>query len=333
MRCEVLVVLLLGVSFAPARAGIESAGTRAASFLTQGASPAVLGMGGAALGLSRDLNGAGLNAAALGWVGANQMAVSHAQLADQTSLDWAAVAGRLAGSSLRYGLAAQYRNDGDIIGRDANNRPTGDVTGQSLALTVQLARPFGSHVTVGGAAKYVGEHVGAVHGNGLAFDVGLQLRFGMLGFGLAGQNFGGGMVWDGVRWRMPASLGAGVALDHAASGLRFALDVNAPSTYARDLRVGSEWRLRDRLALRGGWRRLLGVESDERLNGPAFGLGLRAGSLWVDYAFQMFEAGTSTHRVSLNLRPDRALQALSPGIASRSARRAHTAAPDRHHKD
>lgn len=334
MRIGVIAALMLGALAAPARAGLESAGTRAASFLAQGATPAVMGMGGAALGLSHDLTGAGLNVAALGWIGEQQLAVSHAQLADQTSLDGAALAGRLRGGALRYGLAAQYRNDGDIVGRDANNRPTEDVVGQSLAMSVQLARPFGPHLTLGGAAKYIGEHVGQVHGNGLAFDAGVQLQFGMLGFGLAGQNFGGGMIWDGVRWRMPASLGAGIALDHAASGLRLALDVNVPSTYARDVRVGSEWRLRDRLALRGGWRHLLGAGSDERLNGPAFGLGLKAGSIWMDYAFQVGEAGTSTHRVSLNLRPGRALQALTPSAVARPAHRAESATPqDAHHLD
>ncbi|MEO5989914.1 MAG: hypothetical protein ABIU54_01125, partial [Candidatus Eisenbacteria bacterium] len=172
MRSGVLVAVLLLALATSARAGLESAGTRAASFLSQGTTPVVLGMGGAGLGLSHDLNGAGLNAAALGWVGESQVAVSHAQLADQTALDWAAVAGRLGSGQTRYGLAAHYRNDGDIIGRDASNRPTEDVIGQSLALSVQLARPLGPHISVGGAAKYVGEHVGTAHGNGLAFDAG-----------------------------------------------------------------------------------------------------------------------------------------------------------------
>ncbi|MEO7868874.1 MAG: hypothetical protein ABIU54_14640, partial [Candidatus Eisenbacteria bacterium] len=151
--------------------------------------------------------------------------------------------------------------------------------------------------------------------------------------GIAGQNFGGGMIWDNARWRMPASMGAGVALDHAASGLRLALDVNAPSTYGRDVRAGAEWRFRDRLALRGGWRRVVGGESDERLNGPAFGLGLKAGSLWFDYAFQVAEAGASTHRVSLNLRPGRVLQALPSTAAGHAARISEVPPADAHHQD
>ncbi len=306
----VCAAMLLWVATA-AHAGVESAGTRAASFLTQGTSPALLGMGGASLGAARDLNGVTLNLAALGWVEETQIAASHGQLADQTALEWVAVAGRFGNGLTRYGLAAQYRNDGEIVGRDASNRPTEDVTAKSVALSLQLARPFGSHVTMGAAAKYVGEQVGAVRGDGLAFDAGVQLRFGMLGFGLAGQNFGGGMEWGGARWRMPASLGAGVALDHAASGLRLALDVNAPSAYARDVRFGTEWRLVDRVALRAGWRQVLQSESEERLSGPAFGFGVKAGSFWMDYAFQVADADAGTHRVAVQFRPGHARKAVA----------------------
>ena len=334
MRTGSAALLAMGIGVATAHAGLESAGTRAASFLLQGTSPAVLGMGGAALGLARDVNGASLNPASLAWVGETQAVVAHAQLADQSALEWASVAGRLGATETRYGLAAHYRKDGDITGRDANNQATEDVLAQSLALAVQLAQPLGSHVTVGGAAKYVGEHVGTAHGNGLAFDAGVQMRFGVLGLGIAGQNFGGGMRWQGVQWRMPASLGLGAALDHEASGLRLALDVNLPSTYERDLRLGTEWRLHDRLALRGGWRQLLGSAAAERLNGPSFGLGLKAGTFWFDYAFVVADAGASTHRVALQLRPGISLHSRTPARAVRSASKPRPAATaDQHHQE
>jgi len=334
MRNGSAAMLAMGIGVATAHAGLESAGTRAASFLTQGASPAVLGMGGAALGLARDVNGASVNPASLAWVGETQAVVGHAQLADQTGLEWASLAGRLGATATRYGLSAHYRNDGNITGRDANNRATEDVLAQSLALAVQLAQPLGSYATVGGAAKYVGEHVGTAHGNGLAFDAGVQMRFGMLGLGIAGQNFGGGMRWQGSRWRMPASLGLGAALDHEASGLRLALDVNLPSTYQRDLRLGTEWRLRDKLALRGGWRQLLGSAAEEGLNGPSLGLGLKAGSFWFDYAFVLAEAGASTHRVGLQLRPGDSLRSRTPAGAARSASKSRpTATADQHHQE
>ena len=333
MRTGSAALLALGIGVASAHAGIESAGTRAASFLTQGASPAVLGMGGAALGLSRDVNGASLNPASLAWVDETQAVVAHAQLADQTALEWASLAGRLGSTATRYGLAAHYRNDGEITGRDANDQATEDVLAQSLALAVQLAQPFGSCLTVGGAAKYVGEHVGTAHGNGLAFDAGVQIRFGPFGLGITGQNFGGGMRWQGSRWRMPANLGLGAAFDHATSGLQLALDVNLPSTYERDIRLGTQWSLRDKLALRAGWRQLLGSVAGDRLNGPSFGLGLKAGSFWFDYAFALADQGASTHRVALQLRPGNALRSHRPaGAAVKASKPRPAEAADHHHQ-
>jgi len=302
MRTRLAALLAMTSLVAPLRAAEENAGTRAASFLANGAGTSVLSMGGASLGLRNDLQGSAYNVATLGWLGDRQAALSHAQLADQTLQEWAAFGGRLGRGPTRWGISSLYRDEGTVKGRDASNTPTEDFTAHSLALSMQLARPFGEHLVLGGAARYVGEHLGFAHGNGLAFDAGAQLRFGILGLGVAGRNFGGGMMWAGQRWRMPASLGAGVALEHEPSGLRFALDVDAPASYFRSVRAGGEWCWHDRFALRGGWRRELGAPDGERLGGPAFGLGAAAGQMWVDYGYIVAGDGTTTQRFGLTLR-------------------------------
>lgn len=160
---------------------------------------------------------------------------------------------------MALGAAGTFRDEGTIPGRDANNLPTTDVSAHSVALGVQLARPFGERMLVGGAVRYVGESIGESHGNGLSFDAGAQFTSGPFGFGLAGRDFGGGMRWAGQQWRMPATFGAGVAFTHPRSGLRLALDLLAPASYFRSVRVGGEWQWHERLALRGGWRGELGA--------------------------------------------------------------------------
>jgi hypothetical protein len=259
-------------------------------------------MGGASLAFGRDVQGATLNPAALGWVAAPELALSHADFADQTAQEWVAVGGRLGRSRTRIGFSALVRDEGSIAGRDANDVPTSEVNAQDLALTLQLARPFGEHFALGGAAHVVSQHVGDASGSGFAFDAGAQLRLGVLSFALAGQDFGGGMKWSGQRWRMPAQFAGGIALDHAASGLRLALDWAAPADYYRSVRAGAEWRWRDRLALRGGWRSELGAPAGDRLGGPAFGLGAGAGAMWLDYGYLVASDGVATHRVGLSLR-------------------------------
>ena len=285
-----------------ARAAAEAAGTRVASFLAIDPGAAVAARGGAGFAIGADLQSAVLNPAALAGLGAGRFAVSHATLADDVSHDWAAFGGRLGASSFRYGVSGVLRNEGTIVGRDAANQPTTDSDARSWALSFQLARPVGSWLLVGGAARWVGERIGESGGDGLAFDAGAQARAGALSFGLSAQNFGGGMNWGGQRWRMPASLGAGVALEHAASGLRLVFDLAAPADYYRSARGGAEWRLRDRLALRAGYRRELGAPRDDRGHGPAFGFGAGVGSMWLDYGFVLSPGGESVHRVGLDLR-------------------------------
>lgn len=306
MRPEALApVLALALAFAPggpARAGSGDAGTRVASFLATDPGAAVAARGGAGFALGSDLQSAALNPAAIAGLGAGRFALSHATLDGDASHDWAAFGGRVGRSSLRWGASGLLRSEGTIVGRDASNQPTADAEARSWALAFQLARPVGSWLVVGGAARWVGERIGESGGDGLAFDAGAQARAGAFSFGLAGQNFGGGMNWGGQRWRMPASLGGGVAYEHAASGLRLVLDLAAPADYYRSARAGAEWRLRDRFALRAGYRHELGAPDGERLDGPAFGFGAGAGAWWIDYGFVLSPDGESVHRFGLDLR-------------------------------
>lgn len=53
--------------------------------------------------------------------------------------------------------------------------------------------------------------------------------------------------------------GTGCTMD---AGLRVALDANFPNVYYQDVRIGAEWRWRDLLALRAGYRRELDAPAD-----------------------------------------------------------------------
>lgn len=297
------IAAMLALALAPAaRAGDESAGTRVASFLATGQGPAVAARGGATFAFGADLQSAASNPAALAGLDAGRFAFAHATLESGLSQEWAAYGGRIGGGALRWGVSGVLRDEGSIDARDEFNQPLPEAGARSWALAFQLARPLAPWLVLGGAARWVGERIGDSGGDGVAFDAGAQVRAGALSAGLAAQNFGGGMAWGGQRWRMPASLGAGVALDHAASGLRLALDLAAPSDYYRSLRAGAEWRWRERLALRAGYRRELGAPGDDRLNGPAFGLGAGVGAMWLDYGFVVAQGGDASHRVGLDLR-------------------------------
>lgn len=297
-----LVALLL--SPATASADAASAGTRAASFLQASGAPRWTAMGGAGLASGEDLASASWNAAALAALPEVRWSIAHAELPGGVQQSWAAVGGRHT-SGTRWGVTALHRDEGDIDGRDADNRQTQSLSAQSVALGITLARPLGERLSVGGSARYIGEHIGDVHGNGAAFGLGMKADLGLLQLALSGQEFGGGMRWQDQHWAMPATLGLGLALVHEASGITLAGDLLSPAAGLRQVRTGAEWTIAGRVALRAGWRHELGPRSEDSADAAGFGLGINAGAMWLDYAFEGAARSNGVHRIGLSLTPAR----------------------------
>ena len=96
-----------------------------------------------------------------------------------------------------------------------------------------------------------------------------------------------------------------MAFDHAASGLRMALDANFPTAYYTNLRGGVEWMWRQKLALRAGYRADLGAPSSDVLDGPSFGRGAGTHGLWFDFGYLVSANGQSQQRIAISFRPGR----------------------------
>lgn len=288
---------------AAATAGIDRAGTTAGNFLSVGAGPSVLAMGGAGLGRFGSLESATWNAGALGWLPQSVVTLSHATLDDQTMQEWASVGGRFGKGGTRWALNGLYQSEGTFDGRDASNNPTGSFNVSGLALGGTLAHAFGPHVAIGVGGKGVMESYGSfMRGSGVAFDAGLALRYGAVGIGAAAQNIGN-MRFTGQSYPLPASYGAGVSFEHAPTGLTAVCDVNLPSAYYTDVRGGLEWQWRNTVALRAGYRAELGALEGEPLGGPTFGMGAGSHGFWVDYGFLAGGAMGGQHRFALSLHP------------------------------
>jgi hypothetical protein len=291
-----LAVTLLAA--APARAGIEDAGTTAASFLSLGAGPRTLAMGGAVLGVGDDAGAAAWNAAALGWVQGTDAALAHASLPGGSLQEWGTVGARIGGSGTRWGLSGLYQGDGSFQGLDASGAPTGDFSVSSVAVGATLAQSLGSVASLGVGAKAVHDKIATASGTGVTFDAGLMLRAGGFGLGVAAQNVGGQMSYSGTRYPFPTSYGVGVGYTHPASGIRVAVDANFPNAYHPDVRSGIEWLYRGTMALRAGYRHELGSNADP-LTGPTFGLGAHYGGMWLDYGYLLAGEGNGQHRMGL----------------------------------
>lgn len=304
MRWAVAAITATWLAPSLAAADAGGAGTRAASFLQASGAPRWTAMGGAGLASGQDLASAAWNAAALAGLPEVRWSISISELPGGVQQSWAAVGGRHA-SGTRWGLSALHRDEGAIEGRDASNQPTQAFAAQSVALGLSLARSISPWCAVGGSARYVGEHIGDVHGNGASFGLGAQADLGIVQLAISGQDFGGGMRWQDRQWRMPATLGMGLALVHEASGLTLASDLLAPSAGQRQVRTGAEWTIAGRAALRAGWRHELGARTEGSADAAGFGVGFSAGGLWLDYAFESAARSDGVHRVGLSLAPAR----------------------------
>lgn len=303
-RAVAITLLAALLATAPAAAGIDKAGTTAANFLTVGQGASVLGMGGATLGYGSDLNTAAWNSAALTRLNATQIVFSHASLDQENSQEWAAIGGRWGKTRRFWSATGLYQGNGSFDGRDAFGNPTGSFSASSMALGLNLAQTFASNVSVGMGAQYVSENLGDVTGSGFTFNAGVQMQRGIWGIGAAAQNVFGQMKYDGAPYPFPGNYGVGVSVMDPTRGLRFALDLNFPDAYYSDVRTGVEWRYKDHIALRTGYRKELGADSGEPLGGPTFGMGAGSNGFWFDYGLVTGGGGASAeHRIGLTYRP------------------------------
>lgn len=298
--------LLLGIALLaarPAAAGIELAGTTGANFLTIGPGASIVGLGGAGMAGYSDLAGMSWNPASLGFMQESQLMFTHMPLAGSASQEWMAFGGRMGVAPTRWALSGRYEGDGSFEARDPLGNPTGTFNSSSLALGVNAARPLDRHTVVGMGAKFVNENLGSVSGYGGTFDMGVVYHAGPLSLGAAAQNMGGSMKYDSLAYSMPLNFGAGIALAHARSGLRIAVDINHPNAYYDDVRTGAEWLWKDHMALRVGYRKELKAPTDDPMNGTSFGLGLGGRGLWFDYGYVIAGDGSSQQRISLRVSP------------------------------
>ena len=285
----------------PAHAAGENAGVTAAGFLAVPPGAAGPGMAGANLALTGDLSAAETNPASLGWVPGLGLALSHSQLPDGSRHEWASVAGELGSVSTRWALSGLYAGQGLFEGRDALNQPTGSFTASSVAIGLALAQPFGKHAALGVGTTFVSENLASASGTGVTFDAGLTARAGILAIGASAQNAGGSMRYGGASYDFPTNYGVGVAIEHP-TGLRLEVDANFPTSYYNDVRGGVEYRWRERLALRAGYRQELSpAPSTESLTGMSFGVGAGVGGLWLDYAYLPSSMGGDDQRVGIVL--------------------------------
>jgi hypothetical protein len=288
--------LLLAVLLAPAARAGETA-----SFLELPIGARAVALGGAGTALADDATAFYWNPAGLAALERRDALFSHAEISESTRLDYGGFAAPALGGVA--GGAFTYLSHGSISGRDAMGRPTGSYGASDAALAGGYARKL-EGASLGVSIKYLRSHIAEAEAQSIAVDAGVAHKRGEFTGAAALRNLGPGLKFADQTSDLPLAAAGGLAWKRAS--LTLALDYEyRPRVGQNDAGVGAEWEARSGVFLRGGYSTKGAVGGGSGLDaakGIAFGLGIKLGSLRVDYAIKPTGELGRAHRFDVGAR-------------------------------
>jgi hypothetical protein len=314
---------------------ITKVGTTSAQFLKIGIGSRPIALGGAFVAEANDLSALYWNPAGLALMKGASASFSHTQYLADIDYNYAAF-GIPLGNMGTIAASLILLDSGDMQVRTID-RPLG--TGeffntQSYALQLSYARSLTNTFSIGTTLKYISESIWHSRATAMAFDVGILFTtpYDRLRLGANMANFGGKMQMSGRdilfsqdpspdqsgdveivnaeyllgKYDLPLLFRVGLAWDAVKSddhNVLVLLDAAHPNDNSEYVNMGAEYRFRELLSLRIGYKSLF---EDDGEQGLTFGGGLniridrslRAG---FDYAYADFGRLEQTHWYTFNL--------------------------------
>lgn len=302
VRITILVVLALGL-FSPLSSSIyDDAGTKGFQFLKIPIGARPVGMGGAFVAVSDDINSIYWNPAGLTAVDKQCVSLSHDQwLSDisRQSISYAFPAG-----SGIFGASLLYLHMGEFTGYDIDM--AGDpvrisnFTCRDICGIISYARMIGQ-ASAGVNLKVIEERLEQERSAGASLDLAGIYNFGDtrgfirdLKLGVNIQNMGIMGKFIENQESLPLNIKAGVSGRMAGGKLLAALEAGKPSDDGTKLGAGIEYNFGNGLCARAGYNGPNNFGS-----GLSLGLGLEYGQWSLDYAYVPYAELGDAHRVSL----------------------------------
>lgn len=294
--------VVLGAAFAlsaylfvrPAFADV-AVGATSGDFLSFEVGGRSAGMAGAHTGVATGVTAQFWNPAGLAGLTQPQVGAMHANWLQDLSYEWLGVAkpmGIGVGS-----LSVAYFHTPGIQAVDEFDNPTGEFRVYDLAVTGGIARTLAPGFSIGMNAKMIRQSLGTISATAPAADFGARLTVAGTSLGVAVQNLGPGLSFDGAAYPLPREIKVGMGRSFWSDKIELAADYNKPSHYFDDLRVGTEIRAHPNVSLRVGYRHEFGTPEDPA-NGLSYGLGLHFHQLELDYAMTPSNDFDNVHRLS-----------------------------------
>ena len=294
-----LLILLLAALGGPRLANADSAGTTLFNFLSFDTNARAVSMGGAYTALAANSSALHYNPAGLARTKSREAAFMHNQYFQGVTQEYVTYA-----SPKGWGVDLNYLSFGGI--RETTlSKPAGtggEVGLSDLALGFGYGRKLSDGLLAGGGVKIVRESIAGISGGGFMLDGGVLWDVpgaAGLNLGLAVQNLGLNVKFQGVKEPLPMSIRAGAGYKLTVRGIKTTLALDLQQSKGEDfgLRLGFAMLLGKTIPLRFGFTTLTDA-----------GLGLSAGTGYTyrnmvfDYAYAPFKDLGATHRLSVTYR-------------------------------
>ncbi len=336
LSCIFIFLAISAVSFplfGQSLDNVSKVATTAAPFLEIGVGSRAIGMGGAFVAVADDATALYWNSAGIARLEKSEMIFIHTEWIAGINYNYLGSAIPMGNAGV-LGISVTSLSTEEMIVRTVD-KPEG--TGErfavgDLAIGVAFARNLTDKFSIGLNTKYLRQNIWNMSATGFALDLGtlFTTQFNGMKIGMSVSNFGGKMQMlgkdtfvnfdlapsqDGSNDRIPANLKTdnfpmplvfrvGLAMDILDGGpnkTTLAVDGAHPNDNAEYMNLGIEYSYDGRLFLRGGYKNLFLIDSEENL---ALGAGIiyninNAVIIKFNYSYQEFGRLINTQSFSL----------------------------------
>jgi hypothetical protein len=193
----------------------------------------------------------------------------------------------------------------EIEGRDNQGQPIGSIDVSSSVFNLGIAYKIIPAFSLGLGMKYFQDKLASYTTSGFGFDAGILVKTFVKGFsaGIAVQNFGGKIKYDGEDQKIPLTFRGGLVYGLYKPQIQFALDVVKSIDTDYMINFGIEYVFRNQFSLRIG-NKFTTYESFT----PSFSAGFNfKKQYFIDYTFVNYTELGATHRLGFSYHFNRRL--------------------------
>lgn len=300
--------LMVGVAvvFVTTYAMAGSPGSKGAVFLKLGQGARANAMGESFVAVADDVNALYWNPAGITQIKERQATFMYSDWLEEIKYNYLAyvhptqILGGIMGSAVTMLDSGSIKKYGtNPINKDDTQ---GTFDGKDIALAVSYAREMIEDCSLGVTVKYIQMKIDGQKSTGLGLDVGClyKPKIENLTLGVAMQNFGPKLkAFVREKDALPLNFKVGGAYKLLDKALTVSLDVNFPSDNDTNFNLGTEYWVKEIVAIRAGYKTL--TKDELKSSDLTFGAGFRlpGTGIGLDYAYCDYDDLSDTHRVSL----------------------------------